>query len=173
MFFFFIPFPCLSNWLMISNEYKSTIHLSPRGYWHHWEILCRSSVLVNSQLSEYRERNHCWDLSSVTWKWVIVSSATSTPLHKIRSQQLLEPQRSTTMCRHIARVYLIFCVTGEEAPSASPVSCLMLAWQATSVEHVICTLSSMQSAPAGFPTSCVFFCNVARENVSRVIVDGS
>lgn len=49
----------------------------------------------------------------------------------------------------------------------------MLVWQAISVEHVIYTLSSMQSAPAGFPTSCIFFCNVARENVSRVIVDGS
>lgn len=54
-----------------------------------------------------------------------------------------------------------------------PVSCLMLVWQATSVEHVMYILSSLQSAPAGFPTSCISFCSVARENVSRVIVDGS
>lgn len=49
----------------------------------------------------------------------------------------------------------------------------MLVWQATSVEHVMYALGSMQSPPAVFPTSCIFFCNLARENVSRVIVDYS
>lgn len=47
----------------------------------------------------------------------------------------------------------------------------MLVWQASTVEHVMYALSSMQSAPAGFPTSCIYFCNAARETVSRVIAD--